>query len=372
MITWHDEFAFDFTEAMTDLHFTEDAIFFDIETTGFTPARSDLYLIGCASRKGNLLCIDQFFAENKSDEAAVIHAFFALLKQYKTIISFNGIGFDIPYLKGKCKSLKIASPFEEYSYLDIYKEVSKIKALLGLASLKQKSIEIFLGIDRKDLYSGGELIEVYKSYVRNPSDEALMLLKQHNYEDVLYMPRLLPILSYSEALHSSLTLLSLEADESPAYDGHSRNRELIFTLSVPYTVPKPVSYRWDDCYLMFQHSDIRLCIRLLDSELKFFFDNPKDYYYLTNEDMAVLKTLAAGVDSKYRRQASASNCYTRKHALFLPQYENLFQPAFCNHPKDRKTYFELTEEFITSSELQETYVRHFLSHINTKKGLVTP
>ncbi len=372
MITWHDEFTFDFTEVMTDRHFTEDAIFFDIETTGFSPARSDLYLIGCATRKGSLLCIDQFFAESKNDEAEIIHAFFSLLRQYRTIISFNGIGFDIPYLKGKCKSLKIASPFEEHSYLDIYKEVTKMKALLGLVSLKQKSIEIFLGIDRKDLFSGGELIEVYKSYVRHPSDEALALLKQHNYEDVLYMPKLLPILSYREALNSPLTVLSLEASESSAYDGHSRNRELIFTLESPYSVPKPISYRSEDCYLMFRHSDIRLCIRLFDGELRFFFDNPKDYYYLINEDMAVLKSLAAGVNSKYRKQATASNCYTKKHALFLPQHEKLFQPAFCHHPKDRKTYFELSEEFIASSEIQETYVNHFISHINTKKGPVTP
>lgn len=372
MITWHDEFTFDFTEAMTDRHFTEDAIFFDIETTGFSPARSNLYLIGCATRKGSLLCIDQFFAESKDEEAEIIHAFFSLLKQYKTIISFNGIGFDIPYLKGKCKSLNIASPFEEHAYLDIYKEVSQIKALLGLASLKQKSIEIFLGIDRKDLFSGGELIEVYQSYVRHPSDEALSLLRQHNYEDVLYMPKLLPILSYREALNSPLTVLSLEASESSAYDGHSRNRELIFTLASPYTVPKPISYRCEDCYLMFRQSDIRLCIRLFDGELKYFFDNPRDYYYLTNEDIAVLKPLAASVDPKYRKQATASNCYTKKHALFLPQHEKLFHPVFCCQRKDRKTYFELSEEFITSSKLQETYVQHFISHINTKKRPVTP
>lgn len=368
MITWHDELTFDFTESMTDRHFTEDAIFFDIETTGFSPARSQLYLIGCATRKGSLLCIDQFFAESENEEAEILHVFFSLLKQYHTIISFNGIGFDIPYLKGKCERLKIDSPFEKHSYLDIYKEVSQMKALLGLASLKQKSIEIFLGIDRKDLFSGGELIEVYKSYMRTPSDEALALLKQHNYEDVLYMPKLLPILSYREALQSSLAIRSLEASESTAYDGCTKNRELIFTLSSPYTVPKPISYRCEDCYLMFRHSDIRLCIKLFDGELKFFFDNPKDYYYLVNEDMAVLKTLASGVDSKYRRQAAASNCYTKKHALFLPQHEKLFQPAFCSHPKDLKTYFELSEEFISSSVLQEKYIHHLLSHIDLKKS----
>ena len=68
MITWHEELPFDFSSAVVRRFFTEDAIFFDIETTGFSPAHSNLYLIGCATRKGGLLCIDQFFAEDTAGE----------------------------------------------------------------------------------------------------------------------------------------------------------------------------------------------------------------------------------------------------------------------------------------------------------------
>ena len=44
MITWHEELPFDFSSAVIRRFFTEDAIFFDIETTGFSPAHSNLYL----------------------------------------------------------------------------------------------------------------------------------------------------------------------------------------------------------------------------------------------------------------------------------------------------------------------------------------
>lgn len=371
MQIWHEELPFDFSEAMTNKFFTEDAIFFDIETTGFSPARSQLYLIGCATRNGDKLCIDQYFAESSDEEADLMNAFFAQLSQYKTIITFNGIGFDIPYLKGKCATLQITSPFDAYCYLDIYKEVSQMKALLGLASLKQKQIEIFLGIDRKDLFSGGELIEVYKDYLRHPSDESLQLLRGHNYEDVLYMPKLLPILSYREALKSKISLTSLEASESTSYDGHVKNRELIFTFSSEYPVPKTLSYRYEDCYLAFRQSDICLCVKLYDEELRFFFENSKDYYYLPGEDMAILKSLATGVAREHRKQANTSNCYIRKHALFLPQYQKLFEPAFSKTAKDKKTFFELTDEFISSTTQQEKYVEHLLAHINTKRQLIT-
>lgn len=367
MITWHDEITFDFSETMTDQLFTEQAVFFDIETTGFSPARSSLYLIGCATRKADTLFLDQFFAESADEEKIVINAFFQLLIKYDTIITFNGIGFDIPYLKAKCASLHISSPFDHYTYLDIYKEISSLKALLGLTSLKQKSIELFLGIDRKDLFNGGDLIKVYKDYTKHPSKEALTLLRQHNYEDVLHMPKLLTILSYRKTLTGELTVIGLKANESRTLDG-SMQKELIFSLSGVYVVPKPLSYHFEDCYLSLHDSTILLCVKLFDGELRFFLDNPKEYYYLPDEDMAIHKSLATGVERKHRRQANASNCYVHKHAIFLPQYEKLFTPAFRQNLRDRKSYFELSDDFISSSVLQERYVKHLLKHIKRIKN----
>lgn len=366
MITWHEELPFDFSDVMTNEHFTEHAIFFDIETTGFSPARTTLYLIGCATRKGDLLCLDQFFAESKEDEAAVLSAFFALLSDYDTIITFNGIGFDIPYLKAKCDTHGLPEPFSSHSYLDIYKEVARLKQLFGLPSLKQKSIEDFLGIDRIDAYSGGELIEVYKEYTKHPSTEALALLRQHNYEDVLYMPKLLPILSYHRILEGDYSISSLDANEYTAFDG-TLQKELIFTLDLATPVPKPVSLRHDSCYLTADRSTARLCIQLVDDRLRFFFDNPKDYYYLPEEDCAIHKSIAGGVDKEHRKQANASTCYTWKHALFLPQYEDIVTPIFRVQPRDKLRYFELSEDFIGSVEIQTDYVKHLLNIMFSKK-----
>ena len=39
MITWHEELTFDFSDPVSNEVFTENCIFFDIETTGFSPAR---------------------------------------------------------------------------------------------------------------------------------------------------------------------------------------------------------------------------------------------------------------------------------------------------------------------------------------------
>ena len=198
MKTTHKEELYIKKDNLTDLLFDNQSIFFDIETTGFSPAHASIYMIGCARKQGNYICIDQFFAENPSEEKVIITAFIELLKQYKTIISFNGIGFDIPFLKAKCDNYGIDESFKNFDYLDIFKIVSSFKFLLKLPNYKQKSIEDFLGISRNDKYNGGELINVYHEYVNNPTDEGFYLLHIHNYEDVLGMIDLLPVLSYFE------------------------------------------------------------------------------------------------------------------------------------------------------------------------------
>lgn len=366
MQKWHDEILFDFTNPCIQKHFTENALFFDIETTGFSAARTSLYLIGCAARKKDLLIINQFFAETPEEEADVLLAFLDYLKSFDTIITFNGIGFDIPYLKAKCKTFELMDPFDSYTYLDIYKYVSKFKFLLQLPNIKQKTIEGFMGLDRDDLYNGGELIDVYHSYVKTSDEESLFLLKQHNYEDVLGMPSLLPILSYTELLNGNFTVTSIDANQYINYSGLSC-KELIFTLKNEFAVPKHISCIYEDFFLMSDGYETKLNIRLFEGELRYFYPNYKDYFYLPDEDIAIHKNIAASIDKEHRKKATAGTCYTRKYAIFLPQHKQIAAPAFRAMYRDKKTYFELSEEFLNSADLQKEYVLHILEYISRQK-----
>ena len=174
MKIFHNEEIYIKTDNFSDSIFKENTMFFDIETTGFSPVKAIVYMIGCARRIKNRIVIDQYFAETPDDEAAVIEAFAGSLSGCSTIISFNGVGFDIPFLKNKYKKYKQEDPFCNVQILDIFKELSPIKPLLCLENYKQKSIEAFLGIDREDKYSGGELINVYYEYLAQKDAENYM------------------------------------------------------------------------------------------------------------------------------------------------------------------------------------------------------
>lgn len=367
MKTTHKEQLYIKQDMLTDQIFDEHSIFFDIETTGFSPKQSSLYMIGCAARSEGKICIDQFFAENPSEEKMVISAFLDVLKQYDTIISFNGVGFDIPYLKAKCDFYQLPENLRDYNYLDIFKSVSELKFLLKLPNYKQKSIEAFLGINREDRQTGGELINVYLDYVKNPDEKAYELLHLHNYEDVIGMIDLLPVLSYLELFNGQYAILSTRIDTYHTFTGKT-GTELIITMANDYPVPKRISHKLNDFYLMISQERTSIRVPIFEGELHYFYPDYKNYYYLPKEDMAVHKSVSSYVDKEFREPASAANCYTRKSGSFLPQQRNIMKPEFLKQYRDKTSYFEVTDDFCSSDIMLRRYVDHILKYMfETKK-----
>lgn len=351
---------------LADQLFDEHSIFLDIETTGFSPSSSYVYLIGCAVKNEKYIEVHQFFAENTTEEKEILSAFLELLEKYDTIISFNGVGFDVPYLKAKCDTYELHENFREKTYLDIFKSVSELKFLLKLSNYKQKTIERFLGLTRDDACTGGELINVYRDYIHHPTAEAKKLLHLHNYEDVIHMADILPVLSYMEIFNGQYTILSTRIDSYHAYDG-TTGQELIITMQNDYPVPKRISLKQGGFYLMISKARTSIRIPVFEGELHYFYPNYKDYYYLPEEDMAVHKSVATYVDRAYRENARAANCYTRKSGVFLPQYDSIMQPEFRKDCKDKVSYFELTEDFCSSDIMIRRYIDHILKYMYSSK-----
>ena len=346
---------------LTNELFDEDCIFFDIETTGFSPASSNIYLIGCLRKKEETLYIDQFFAESKEDEKQLLTEFISLLQHYKTIISFNGIGFDVPFIKAKCDAYSIEEHLKDYNYIDIFKLISNIKFLLKLPNYKQKTVENFLDIHRDDKFTGGELINVYDDYVNTHSEDAEKLLLLHNFEDVTGMLDLIPSLSYLNILKGGFRVKETEVTPYTTYDGQT-GQEMIITLENDYIVPKRVSYQFKDFYFTINKNSTKIRIPLYEGELKYFYDNYKDYFYLPAEDMAVHRSVATFVDKQYRERAKACTCYSRKYSKFLPQLNIVMKPVFKNDYKDKFSYFELTEDFCSSDVMLRRYINHIFEH----------
>ena len=103
-------------------HAAGDFIFFDIETTGFSGDTSQLYLIGCVYHDGFGWKLIQWFADSPQGERELLDAFFSFLSRFKTLVHFNGDGFDIPYLLKCCRRLGLPYTFDSIASVDIYKK----------------------------------------------------------------------------------------------------------------------------------------------------------------------------------------------------------------------------------------------------------
>lgn len=338
-----------------------ECLFFDIETTGFSAMNSQLYLIGAVYHDSTGWNSIQWFADTFSSEEEILLEFFNFTKDYRYIISFNGDGFDIPYLTKKALSFGIESTFEALTSIDIFKAVKLFKTLLNLENNKQKSIEKFLGIKREDKYNGGELIEVYQQYLRSKSSELYNLLILHNAEDISGMPDILPIMAYGRLTDTSYCGINVPDAALTELNCDTENEEAVFTIHTDAAFPKPLKLSTRTKYLSLAENTATLRIRMYNGELKHFYPNYRDYYYLPKEDTAIHKSVAGYVDKNFREKAKAANCYTRMNGLFLPQHETIIEPVLCREYRDRETYFPYTEDFAADKDLACRYALHITS-----------
>lgn len=340
----------------------ERILFIDIETTGFTAQSSRIYMIGCAYFQAGKWRAIQWLSENYEQEADIISAFFEFAKLYQYLVHFNGNNFDLPFISKKCTQLSLPFSFDAFDGIDLYQRISPYKFFLKLPNCKQKTLEIFLGVGRKDVFSGGELIGIYHDYVKSPSGFSESALFLHNADDLKGMLQILPILAYYDLFNEPIKARKVQANYYR--DLHSQKRkELLITLTLPTPLPMPVSASANACYFRGEGPEATLKVPIYEEELKYFYSNYKDYYYLPDEDVALHKSVATFVDKDYRLQATAATCYTRKFSAYLPQWEILFEPFFMRDYKSKELFFELTDEMKKNRAGFTAYASHVLSMI---------
>ena len=291
----------------------EEFLFFDIETTGFSPRNTSLYLIGAVCFLDEHWTFLQWFAETPSEECEILNAFLAFCRSFRALVHFNGDGFDIPYLLFKAEKYTLSDTLSSMQSIDLYHLTRPYKKYLKLTHINQKSLESFLGIEREDRYNGGELIKIYQSYCQLKDADALSLLLLHNLDDL------------------------------------------------KGTVPKQISNRLSLCYLTLQEGTAKLMIYAFEGELKYFISDYKNYYYIPLQDCAIHKHVASYLDPRERIPAKATTCYQRHRGLFLPQEKALFKPVFQESYHSDSFWFECTQQFMNSPSLLCLYIKSLIS-----------
>ncbi len=484
-----------------------DLLFFDIETTGLSPKEACIYLIGCMYESADGPVLTQLFSEDPSEEKDILSAFCDIAQTHCTPVHYNGSTFDIPFLNARAAVWGITLPSFAMQ-LDIYRELKPVKNLLGLKSLRMKAVEKYLGIDREDMYDGGELIELYIKYIslkkleklrtgapsenngvtgetgvsradgaagetgvtradgasgtgrssgrsrivpsfsdysglrligREDSLELLKILLLHNYEDVENMIHVAQILRLPAFIKGAYTVDPVSLD--PVSDIYIPGVSGVYGVSRVSAIPetsgvsevsyvpgtsgvsgishtpgssdvagifhasvgnKPTNLRVSiilrpdhpqvigllrSCKKHFtvpaagpEHVDVDLTIieneaavcletEVTDTELKLFFADYRNYYYLINEDYAIHKSVGQFVDKERCVKCTAANCYTRKQGMFVPVFEKKGGALadkvhlYRKSAPDRSFYI-LADDLAADPEIAEIYAGQILSVLN--------
>lgn len=338
-------------------HFYENEklLFFDIETTGFAARNTTLYLIGVLWYENNQIKIRQWFNEDGKSEADLLSAFDAFCKNFSMLIHFNGLGFDLPYLKQKSDLLQTTFTVDScLCQFDIFKEIRSYKNIFNLDNMKQVSIEHYLGIDRDDTYSGGELVNIYQRYVARPDAEKEHTLLLHNHDDLLGMPQISRILNYKtffeQLVSNDILLQTAEVNE--------KRDKLIITFHYPdyaYLPNRIICFKYG-LYINASEQKANLQIPVIEDTLKHFFNDYKNYYYLPVEDTAIHKSIAAFVDSDHKRRATKNTCYTKKTDAFIPCFSRENTDVFQYDANDKTPYQLLDSVLSKDSQALADYV----------------
>lgn len=333
----------------------EKIVFFDIETTGLSAHKSVLYLIGVIYYEDNTWKLVQWFADDSEDEEKIIIEFFNIISTRNYLVNYNGNGFDIPYIKKKIEQLGLNYSFNMIESIDLYKICKKYKDILKIEDCKLKTLERYFGISREDRFSGKELIDTYKEYIKiysleklkkdnvsNQYEKSNPLLKElllHNEEDIINLLEVTRICYIDDIFNENIV-----------YNGYLiEDKEIIIKYYIDYKDNLCQKNRVvltdfsSNVLVTIENNIITLHIKIYEGILKFFYSNYKDYYYLPKEDSAIHKSVAMYVDKEYREPAKKSNCYTKKIGKYVIGVDDFITPTFKHQHSDKEKYIALDD-----------------------------
>jgi hypothetical protein len=197
-----------------------DIVYFDIETTGFDRNKDVIILISAGRFIDcNRFSITQYFAESLEDESEVLYNFGRDISKCGKWCSYNGIAFDEPFICERMLRSSIGFEPPEY-HEDLYRHIRPYYKHLGMKRCNLKTVEKYIGIERKDKIDGGMSVDLYNEYLENGSPELENTILLHNYEDVLNLPK----------IHEFL--YKIENDDSIVRDYSITQKQLKFLTSL--------------------------------------------------------------------------------------------------------------------------------------------
>lgn len=167
-----------------------DEIILDIETTGLDSLRDNLVLLGFIVFEGEKSYIIQYFAEDNFEEERLLKIYLKMTAD-KTIITYNGDKFDIPFLNIRLDNYGLEPIFPATK--DIYKTIYSHRKYFTFESMRLMDIEKHIGIFRNDPSRYKVISKLTEDIKKRDKPRPIMI---HNENDLIATEKLANINDY--------------------------------------------------------------------------------------------------------------------------------------------------------------------------------
>ena len=159
--------------------------FIDTETTGLGGAGAMAFLIGCGSVTPDGIEIRQYVLPDYADEAAMLERVLTEFGDEVTLVSYNGIAFDINLIRDRMIVNRVARDIPQARHIDLLHSARRLfRRRLGDCSLTKIEREIF-GFCRTDDIPGYLIPSVYFDWLQTDNTTVLNAVLEHNRLDIL-------------------------------------------------------------------------------------------------------------------------------------------------------------------------------------------
>lgn len=159
--------------------------FLDIETTGLSP-NTYLFLCGLMFLKNEDFVVEQVFARDYAEEAGVLGYVRDRLGDFDTIVTYNGVKFDLPFVMTRMAVCRLEPPGSVFS-VDLLHSARRVFRGV-LADNKLGTVERHLrGRERTGDIPGRFIPQAYHDYVDSRDARAMKTVLYHNRMDLFTM-----------------------------------------------------------------------------------------------------------------------------------------------------------------------------------------
>lgn len=177
--------------------FFKDCVFIDTETTGLSQSTGTFaFMVGVGVIQKGGFYLRQYFLRNPGEEQAMLLDLANFIEPYKVLVSYNGVGFDVPILSNRYKLYRLPHPLKQKFHIDLLKLARRLwRFQYNDRSLKSIETNV-LKFHRGDEEIPGWMVpDMYRDYIKTGNAQTISGVFYHNAIDIVSLGVLLDVIN---------------------------------------------------------------------------------------------------------------------------------------------------------------------------------